>query len=98
MKDIIQKYKDLETRFNQMEKNHMQQMSQYKKDVSKEALRLAGQITKEKHEEIQQLMEELNQYKYKPGEVILLCSLFFSVMILLRSFIAWSFVSFIKRD
>ena len=42
-------------------------------------LRLAGQITKEKDEEIQQitkekeeksqqLTEELNQYKYKPGE------------------------------
>ena len=43
-------------------------MGQYKKDVSAEALRLAGQITKEKDEEIQQLTEELNQYKYKPGE------------------------------
>ena len=47
---------------------HKQQMGQYKKDVSAEALRLAGQITKEKDEEIQQLTEELNQYKYKPGE------------------------------
>ena len=51
-----------------MEQSHLHQMSQYKKDVSAEALRLAGQITKEKDEEIQQLTEELNQYKYKPGE------------------------------
>ena len=68
MQNIIQKYQGLETRFNQMEESHKHQMSQYKKDVSAEALRLAGQITKEKDEEIQQLTEELNQYKYKPGE------------------------------
>ena len=36
-------------------------MNQYKKDVSAEALRLAGQITKEKDEEIQLLTDELNQ-------------------------------------
>ena len=53
VQNIIQKYQDLETRFNQMEQNHIHQMSQYKKDVSTEALRLAGQITKEKDEEIQ---------------------------------------------
>ena len=75
MQNIIQKYQDLETRFNQlgqnfsqMEQNHLHQMSQYKKDVSAEALRLAGQITKEKDEEIQLLTDELNQYRYKPGE------------------------------
>ena len=75
MQTIIQKYQDLETKsnqlgqnFSQMEQNYKQQMSQYKKDVSTEALRLAGQITKEKDEEIQQLTEELNRYKYKPGE------------------------------
>ena len=75
MQDIIQKYQDLETRFNQlgrnfsqMEQSHIQQMNQYKKDVSAEALRLAEQITKEKDEEIQLLNDELNQYKYKLGE------------------------------
>ena len=62
--------KDIETRnvIQELEQNYKQQMSQYKKDVPTEALRLAGQITKEKDEEIQQLTEELNQYKYKPGE------------------------------
>ena len=68
MQNIIQKYQGLETRFNQMEQNHLHQMSQYKKDVSAEALRLAGQITKEKDEEIQQLTEELTRHQYKPGE------------------------------
>ena len=44
MPNIIQKYQDLETRFNQlgqnfsqMEQNHMHKMSQYGKDVSAEA-------------------------------------------------------------
>jgi len=68
MQNVIQKYREMETRFNQTEQNYNQLMSQYKKDVTTEALRLAGQITKEKDEEIQQLTEELNQYKYKPGE------------------------------
>ena len=68
LQNVIQKYQDLETRFSQMEQNHMRQMGQYKKDVSAEAIRLAGQITKEKDEEIQQLTEELEQYKHKPGE------------------------------
>ena len=39
MQDISQKYQDLETRFNRMEEIHKQQMGQYKKDVSAEALR-----------------------------------------------------------
>ena len=68
MQDVIQKYQDLESRFNQMEQSHLHQMSQYKKDVSAEALRLAGQITREKDEEIQQLTEELSRHQYKPGE------------------------------
>ena len=29
MQNIIQKYQELETRFNQMEQNHTRQMSQY---------------------------------------------------------------------
>ena len=39
VQNIIQKYQELETRFNQIEQNHTCQMSQYKKEVSAEALR-----------------------------------------------------------
>jgi len=75
MKNIIQIYQDLERRYNQlgqnfpqMEQNHMQQMGQYEKDVTAEAFRLMERITKEKDQEIQQLTDELNRYRYKPGE------------------------------
>jgi len=68
MQNIIQKYQDMETKYNLLEQKYSHQIGQYKKDVSTEAFRLAGQITKEKDEEIQQLTDELNRFRYKPGE------------------------------